>query len=145
MVNQRRLQVKNKLYSFNTYLFLEDKCTHLYIKNQKDFASRILKNSNIEPIHLSDSFISIEGLIDKCEAGDCILVVEASCIKKTFEDLREIGNLCLRKKISIEILNPLTNFDLSFNISYARLDTELVPGIADGEYIPKNEVLFYGE
>jgi hypothetical protein len=54
-----------------------------------------------------------------------ILVVEASCIKKTFEDLREIGNLCLRKKISIEILNPLTNFDLSFNISYARLDTEL--------------------
>jgi hypothetical protein len=137
--------MKNKIHSFNTYLFLDSNRTHLHIKNQRDFAGRILKKSNTKPIEVTSFFITIEGLIHKCEAGDCILVVEASAIKRTYEDLREIGNLCLRNKISIEILNPLTHFDLSFNISYARVETDLVPGIAAGEFIPKNKVLYCGK
>jgi hypothetical protein len=141
----RGLQVKNKIHSFNTYLFLDSNRTHLHIKNQRDFAGMILKDSNKKPIEVTSFFISIEGLIDKCQAGDCILVVDASAIKKTYEDLREIGNLCLRNKISIEILNPLTHFDLGFNNSYAIVEADLLPGIAAGEFIPKNKVLYYGK
>ena len=49
---------------------------------------------------------SILDLIETCNDGDSVLILETYGLTKGYWSLEEIGNACLKKGVSFEMLNP---------------------------------------
>ena len=123
-------------------IYLSEKVTPFYRENQKQFASALMVKNNIIADYIGDSVISIEDLINELQAGDFIFILESRCIKQTYKDVKKIGDLCQKNKIYIEILNPITTFDCSFNFSYAKSDISTKADITKANYLSINKLLY---
>ena len=78
----------------------------LRVYNQIKFVNNFFGSTNgIEFIFGSDQF-SILDLIKKCNDGDSVMVVDSLWLTEEYWSLDDIGNICLERGVSFEILNP---------------------------------------
>ena len=132
------------------YLYLAEKVTIRYRNGQIKFALKMLGENPID-LHIhGDRNISIEGLLDKCNAGDTIFLVETRWLQSEFIKTKmvngkvvepkwvqiiKLGDACYKKHVFIQILNPLHALEHSFNFKYGQNRLILRQGVANSKRI----------
>jgi hypothetical protein len=132
------------------YLYLNEKVTLRYRNGQFEFALKMLGENEIDLYVYTDRMISIEGLLDKCNAGDTIFVVETRWLQSEFIKTKMVdgkvvepkwvqiikfGDACYKKHVFIQILNPLHELEHRFNFKYGQTRLILRHGVANGKRI----------
>lgn len=118
------------------YVFITVKISTDYTRRQLRFVSEILIRNKIQINYINDNEETLYGLLDRCNGGDTILVVETAPMltqKQAFCFLE----LSDKKNVSFQILNPVSPSELIMNRRRPNPALHLSEGVCNFEPLLK--------